>query len=59
MLALNLIFYILVILVGVQLLFYQIRLFDQKDSNLCLRIFKSNNLVGLMILISIFIGKFN
>jgi 4-hydroxybenzoate polyprenyltransferase len=54
---LNFIFYSLVFLVGFQLLFYQIKLFDAKNSNLCLKIFKSNNLIGLIILISILVGR--
>ena len=54
---LNFIFYSLVFLVGFQLLFYQIKLFDAKNSNLCLKIFKSNNLIGLLILISILVGR--
>jgi 4-hydroxybenzoate polyprenyltransferase len=54
---LNFIFYFFVILIGSHLLFYQIKLLDIKNSSLCLKIFKSNNLVGLIILISIFFGK--
>ena len=35
----------------------QIKVFDQKNPNSCLKAFKSNNLFGLIILISILIGK--
>jgi len=54
---LNFIFYLFLILIGSHLLFYQIKLLDRKNSSLCLKIFKSNNLVGLTVLISIFLGK--
>ena len=54
---LNFIFYLFLTLIGSHLLFYQIKSLDRKNSSLCLKIFKSNNLVGLTILISIFLGK--
>ena len=50
-------YYILLILPISQLIFYQIKFFDSKNPNNCLKIFKSNNYLGLLILISIFIGK--
>ncbi len=39
------------------LFFYQIKNFKLKDSNLCLKIFKSNNFFGLIFFINILIGK--
>ena len=50
-------YYIFLILPISHLIFDQIRLFDSKNPNNCLKIFKSNNYFGLFILISIFIGK--
>ena len=50
-------YYIFLILPISHLIFDQIRLFDSKNPNNCLKIFKSNNYFGLLILISIFIGK--
>ena len=50
-------FYISLIIVFLHLFFYQIKFFNYKDSITCLKIFKSNNFVGLVILINILIGK--
>ena len=40
-----------------QLFFYQIKYFNSKNPNVCLKIFKSNNYFGLLVLLNIFIGK--
>ena len=40
-----------------QLFFYQIKNFNLRYPKICLKVFKSNNLFGLLILINIFIGK--
>ena len=50
-------YYLFLILPISHLIFYQIKLFDSKNPDNCLKIFKSNNYLGLLILISIFIGK--
>ena len=42
----------------IHLFYYQIRLFNSKSSTICLRLFKSNNLFGLIILLNILLGKF-
>ncbi|MDC3165267.1 4-hydroxybenzoate octaprenyltransferase [Candidatus Pelagibacter sp.] len=39
------------------LFFYQVKTFDPKDSFTCLKIFKSNNLFGLIIYLNILISK--
>ena len=39
------------------LLFFQVKLFNSKNPNLCLRIFKSNNFLGLILFINLLIGK--
>ena len=40
-----------------QLFFYQIKNFNLRYPKICLKVFKSNNLFGSLILINIFIGK--
>jgi len=41
------------------LFFYQLKSFDPKNINNCLKLFKSNNSFGLLVLIFIFLGKIN
>jgi 4-hydroxybenzoate polyprenyltransferase len=53
----NLFFYIFMILPISHLYFYQIKKFDPKNPIECLKIFKSNNLLGLLIFINILLGK--
>ena len=55
----NYFFYIGAFLIIAHLFFYQIKYFNSKDANQCFKIFKSNNLLGLIILISIFLGRLN
>ena len=50
-------FYIFLLLPFYHLIFYQIKTLDIKKENICLKIFKSNNFFGLLILISVFIGN--
>jgi 4-hydroxybenzoate polyprenyltransferase len=54
----NTMFYFFALIPTTHLLFYQIYNFDYKDSKNCLKIFKSNNFFGLIILFNILIGKF-
>ena len=54
---LNTMFYFFILIPTAHLLFYQIYNFKFKDSKNCLKIFKSNNLLGLLILINLLIGK--
>ncbi len=55
----NLLFYLGAILVIAHLFFYQLKNFNPKNIKDCLNIFKSNNLFGFIVLISIFFGKLN
>ena len=52
-------FYFLSLLaIGLHMFIFQIKKLDIHNSDNCLRIFKSNNLLGLIILLSLLIGKF-
>ncbi len=50
-------FYLSFVVTIYHLFFYQLKFFDSKNSINCLKIFKSNNLVGLIIFCSVLIGK--
>ncbi len=50
-------YYILLILPLVHLFFYQIKNFELENPKKCLKIFKSNNLFGLIIFLNILIAK--
>tara|TARA_B100000767_G_scaffold4873_1_gene4590 strand:- start:2379 stop:2846 length:468 start_codon:yes stop_codon:yes gene_type:complete len=54
---LNVIFYLFLVFVLIHLFVYQIRFFNSKNSLDCFKIFKSNNVIGLIILANILIGK--
>ena len=41
----------------IHLFFYQIKTFDLKNPDKCLKIFKSNNYFGLIVFLNILIGK--
>ena len=49
--------YFLFLLIPIMHMFFQIKILDIKDSSICLKIFKSNNIFGLLIFINLFIGK--
>ena len=51
-------FYIFLIIPIFHLFFLQIKNFNKEDPMNCLKIFKSNNLLGSLILANILIGKF-
>ena len=53
----NLLFFIILIIPILHLFLYQIKEFNSKDKENCLKIFRSNNFFGALILINIFIGK--
>jgi 4-hydroxybenzoate polyprenyltransferase len=53
----NIIFYLFTIITFLHLFFYQIYNFNFKDPKNSLKIFKSNNLLGAIILFNILIGK--
>tara|TARA_B100000579_G_scaffold343896_1_gene296232 strand:+ start:265 stop:1131 length:867 start_codon:yes stop_codon:yes gene_type:complete len=53
------IYYFLFLLIPfTQLFLYQIKTFDLKNPSTCLKVFKSNNFFGLLVLMNILIGKF-
>ena len=57
MMNFNLFYYLFLIVPIIYLFFYQIKIFDSNNPNICLKIFKSNNYFGLLIFINILIGK--
>ena len=58
LMQLNAFFYFGLLIVGYHLYFIQIHKLVVNDERNCLRIFKSNNLLGLLVLITLFLGKF-
>ena len=54
----NLIFFIFAIIPLGHMFIYQIKNLDISKPNICLKIFKSNNLFGAIILTNILVGKF-
>ena len=56
-LELNKIFFLGIFLIMMHLFFFQVFRLDKNDKIKCLNIFKSNNFLGLMISISIILGK--
>ncbi|MDC0616143.1 4-hydroxybenzoate octaprenyltransferase [Candidatus Pelagibacter sp.] len=53
----NYLFYIFLLIPMTHLLFFQVYSLNYKKPKNCLKIFKSNNFIGLIILTNIFIGK--
>ena len=53
----SLYYFLFLLIPSLHLFLYQIKTFDLKNPSVCLKVFKSNNLFGLLILINIFIGK--
>ena len=53
----NYFFYISLLITVIHLFFYQIKFFNSEDSPSCVRVFKSNNITGLIIFCNILIGK--
>jgi 4-hydroxybenzoate polyprenyltransferase len=56
-LELNNYYYLVFSLIVLQIIFFQLKKIDIKNSELCLKIFKSNNLLGFLVLISLLSGK--
>ena len=56
-LNLNIFFYLMLLIVIFQIIFLQLKKLNIKDSKKCLEIFKSNNFLGFLILISLLIGR--
>ncbi len=55
----NIIYYIILLFAGFQIFNLQIKKLNIKDQLTCLRIFKSNNYLGFIILLGLIIGKIN
>ncbi len=53
----NLIYFLFLLLPIMHLFFFQINTFDSKNPSLCLRIFRSNNYLGIIIFSNILIGR--
>ena len=53
----NLFYFLFLLIPLIHLFFYQIKIFNIKKPSTCLKIFKSNNYLGFILLINIFIGK--
>ena len=51
------VFFLLLLITAYNLFFYQILNFNKEDSSNCLKIFKNNNVLGLIIFFNILIGK--
>ena len=56
-LKLNSFFYIVYLIILLQMIFLQLKKINIKHSHKCLEIFKSNNLLGFLVLFSLIIGK--
>ena len=54
----NLFFYLFFLITIFHLFFYQVRKLNINDGSLCLKLFRSNNLFGLIFFINLLIGKF-
>ena len=53
----SLIYFLFLIIPTIHLFFYQINTFDSKNPNSCLKIFKSNNYLGIIIFFNILVGR--
>jgi 4-hydroxybenzoate polyprenyltransferase len=53
----NIIYFMLQIIISFQLFYYQVYKLNIKNSELCLNIFKSNNILGFLIFINLIVGK--
>ena len=56
-LELNSFFYLAFILIILQMIFFQLKKIKTDNSDQCLKIFRSNNFLGLIVFISLLIGK--
>ena len=54
---LNIFYFIFLVMIGLHMYYFQIFKFNFKDPANCLKIFKSNNLVGLLVFIGLMVGK--
>ena len=54
----NQLYFLLIIIPITHLFFYQIKNFDTQNPSSCLKVFKSNNYLGIIVFCNILIGKF-
>jgi len=54
---LNIIYYLCLMVISLNLYFSQIKNLDVKSPESCLKTFKSNNFLGLIVFISLILGK--
>ena len=57
LLELNKLYYLLFFLIFLQMFYFQLKKLDVKVPKKCLDVFKSNNFLGLLVLLSLIIGK--
>ena len=57
LLGLNKLYYLLFVLIFLQMFYFQLKKLDVKVPKQCLDVFKSNNFLGLLVLFSLIIGK--
>jgi 4-hydroxybenzoate polyprenyltransferase len=57
LLKLNQIYFICLTVVAMQIYYYQIHKLDINNTESCLKVFKSNNFLGLLVFISLIFGK--
>ncbi len=57
LLELNKLYYLIFILIFLQMFYFQLKKLDVKIAKKCLHTFKSNNFLGLLVLFSLIIGK--
>ena len=53
----SLIYFILTIMIFLQLFYFQIFKLDIKNPNSCLKVFKSNNVLGFLVFLNLILGK--
>ena len=53
----NYLFYTGALFIIFHLFFYQLKNFSYKNTNQCFKIFKSNNMLGLIVLVSLYLGR--
>ena len=58
LLKLNKLFFLFLITIFIHMFYFQIKMLNINNPNSCLRIFKSNNFLGLLIFIGLIIGKY-
>ena len=53
----NLFYFLCLIITTWHLIYYQLRIFEKNNSVICLKVFKSNNFLGLIVFLNILVGK--